>query len=231
MNRQDKERVDQSLSKYERALKQMAMKGQIDLPMDDELAEIVLDDLEPVELTKREVRKLSMDLRKAHQNKAIEEARALLPEQRQPFGQYLRFLRRKAELTVVETARRLGIQRSYLEKIEAALVNPVEIAPEKIADIIELFRIPFSEFVETVEASLLSARVRKTGQISAVARSSSWPGSEERGIGVSQAIDAALVEIARRKGEIPKESIQISEEYLREIREELVKRDRADLLV
>ena len=231
MNRQNKEITDQLLSKYERALKQMAKKGQINLPMDDELAEIVLDDLDSVELTKTEVRRLSMDLRKAHQNKAIEEARALLPEQKQPFGRHLRFLRCKAKLTVVEIARRLKIQRSYLEKIEADLVNPVEIVPEKIADIIELFRIPFSEFVETVESSLLSAQARKTGRIKTAARSSSWPGSEERGIGVSQAIDAALVEIAKRKGQISRESIRINEEYLKEIREELVKRDRADLLV
>ena len=177
MNRQNK---DQLLSKYERALKQMAKKGQINLPMDDELAEIVLDDLEPLELTKTEVRKLSMDLRKAHQNKAIEKARTLLPPRTrgQPFGRHLRFLRCKAELTVVEIARRLKIQRSYLEKIEADLVNPVEIVPKKIADIIELFRIPFSEFVETVESSLLSAQARKTGRIKTAARSSSWPGSK-----------------------------------------------------
>jgi transcriptional regulator with XRE-family HTH domain len=231
MNRQNKGKMDQALSKYERALKQMAKKGQINLPMDDEFAEIVLNDLEPVKLTKAEVRRLSMDLRKAHQNRAIEKARASLPEQKQPFGRYVRFLRCKAELTVVEIARRLKMERSYLEKIEADLVNPVEIVPEKIADMIELFKIPFSEFVETVESSLLSAQARRTGRIKTAARSSSWPGSKERGIGVSQAIDAALVEIAKRKGQISRESIQINEEYLKEIRKELVKRDRADLLV
>lgn len=229
MNRQNGKRVNEPLSKYARTLKQMAKKGQIDLPMDDELAEIILTNLEPVELTEDEMKKLSLGLYKAHQNKAIEQARVLLPKRKQSFGRHLQFLRLKAGPSVVEIARRLKMERSYLENIEAGWVNPMEIAREKIADIMELFRISLSEFVEIVKNSLVLVQV-KTGEVKMLARSSSQVGSKERATGVSYALDAALIEIAKKKGQIPEESIQVNEEYLKGIREELIKRNRADLL-
>lgn len=230
MDRQNGEKMDKSLLKFEKALKQMARKGQIDLPVDDKLAETILSDLEPVELTKNEMRKLTMDLRKAHQNKAIEQARALLPRVKCPFGRYIRSLRCEAQLSVGEIARRLKIESSYLESIEVDFENPMEIPREKIVDIMELFRIFLSEFAKTVEESLMVVQAR-TGRIKAVARSSSQIGSEERGIGVSHAVDATLVEIAKKKGKVPRNSTQVSDEYLRGIKEELIKRNRADLLV
>jgi DNA-binding TFAR19-related protein (PDSD5 family) len=64
MNGQSMRQGDRSLSKYEKALKQMAKKGQIDLPMDDKLADVILNNIEPIELTNNEIRKLSLGLRK-----------------------------------------------------------------------------------------------------------------------------------------------------------------------
>jgi len=59
--------MDISLLQLEKALKQMARKGQIDVPLDDKLVETILCDLlEPVELTENEERKLTMGILKAH---------------------------------------------------------------------------------------------------------------------------------------------------------------------
>lgn len=63
-------KIDQSLLRFEEALTQMAKNGQIDLPIDDEFAEIILNGLEPVDLTENEFRKLSADMRVAHQDRA-----------------------------------------------------------------------------------------------------------------------------------------------------------------
>ncbi len=230
MSRQKDESIDQSLLRFEKALTQMAKSGQIDLPMDDEFAEIILDELEPVDLTADEYKKLSADIRMAHQDRAIEQARELLPMEKKTFGGYIQFLRHKAKLSVAEIARRLGGDKSYLENIEAGFVSPVEIDVEKVADIMELFRITLTEFVGAVRKSLALAQVKK-GNIEAIARSSSQTGSEERTTGVSQALDAALLEIGKRKGQVCERDIHVDEKYLEEIKGKLIQRDRSDLLI
>jgi hypothetical protein len=63
--------IDRSLLKYEKAIKQMMEMGQIDKPMNDELAQIILNELEPIILTKNEMERLNTDLRRVYQDKTI----------------------------------------------------------------------------------------------------------------------------------------------------------------
>jgi transcriptional regulator with XRE-family HTH domain len=226
MNNCEDKGIDRSLLKYEKAVERMAEIGQINSPMDDELAHIILDELEPVILTEDEMRRLNADLQRIHQDKAIEKARELLPRERQSFGGYIQFLRNKAGLTIVEIAQRLKIQDSYLENIETNFVNPIEIVAGKIADIMELFRISLTDFIEAVEKSILLIEAKKGKSIS-MARSSSQLNAQGKATDILQALDNALIEIERKK--TPERSIQIDKEYIERVKKELIKRNRNDL--
>jgi len=227
MNNCEDKGVDRSLLKYEKAIKRMAEMGQVDMPMDDELSQVILNELEPVILTKNEIERLDADLRGVYQGKAIEKARELLPRERQSFGGYIQFLRQKAGLAIAEIARRLGMQDAYLENIETNFVNPMEIAAEKIADIMELFKISLTDFIEAIEKSLLLVEAKK-GKTKSVARSSSQLNTQEKATEILRALDNALIEIEKKK--VPERSIQIDKEYIERVKKELIKRNRDDLI-
>jgi len=227
MNNCEDKGIDRSLLKYEKVVERMAEMGQINAPMDDELAHIILNELEPVILTEDEMSRLNADLQRIHQDKAIEKARELLPRERQSFGGYIQFLRNKAGLTIVEIAQRLKIQDVYLENIETNFVNPMEIAAEKIADIMELFKISFTDFIEAIEKSLLLVEAKK-GKTKSVAGSSFQHNKQEKATEILRAPDNALIEIEKKKS--PERSIQIDKEYIGKVKKELIKRNRDDLI-
>lgn len=219
--------MERARGDLEKALVELARRGLLELPVTDELVAAFETHEKPEDLSQEEFRKLYNRVRETWQDLALEKARQELVQQAVPFGTLVQMVRTNAGLNVTEMAARLKKEAVFLERLEANLINPLEIPPKTLCDVMEAFRLTVSELVRSTQESLILFSESK-GSIRAMARSPLEPGTKDRGESIAQAVSALFIEKAKREG---KALPPIDAQFQDLIRQELGARGRTDLLV
>jgi transcriptional regulator with XRE-family HTH domain len=183
-----------------------------------------------VTLKKGEFRRFYQTVKKASHENALTVARRKVVPKNDPFGRFLQLIRTKSELSKRDVAQLLNKDYSYIEKIENGQINPVNLPPPDVVDIMQLFKLTLSELVTGIKA-FVSLSIVKKGKISGMARSSIKPGAEGKEDSLAHAMDAALQKIAEKNAQTQQDKTEIDPNYLEAVKEELEKRGEESLLV
>lgn len=223
MSREHIEKIKKlDLVEFEKALQDMDFRGK-------EFAEVLYKEIKPVTLSNEELQCFYYTAKKASYEKALVDARKNLSSIKLPLGRLIQFLRDKSGLSQIDIAKVLKKEESYIENLENGQINPLKLPVTDIADIMELFKITLSEFLIAIN-KFIALSTLKPNKVNVMARSSTKVGTKERGDSLSHAMDAALLEIAKKNKQIDKIEVEIDKNYIENLKKTLRERGSANLL-
>ncbi len=229
-----KRQIDKEKSKdlaiIDSELQAMAETGDFDEAMEENFDKLV-HDTEPVELTEGEYNRFYRIIKKASTENVIIEARKMTPVKAMPFGRYLQLVRDNGDLSKTEIAKALNKESTDIDRIEKGQTNPLQLLPNDMADIMQLFRISLSELKKKITAFLSLAAAKKGRRVSAMARSSIKSGVKGKEDSLGLDMDAALQAIAQKENRIHKNHIKIDPDYIDAVKQILKERGEQSLLV
>lgn len=190
----------------------------------------IFDKIQPIEISTQERNQFYKTVKKASDRKVLLEARKNTPSSDLPFGRYLQRIRDNSGLSEIDISNFLNKDSSYIEGIENGRVNPLDLAANEIADIMQLFRLTFSE-LKTAITAFLDFIPAKKGRITAMARSSGKIACDKKGTKFEFARDAALQAILKKKSPASPRKAEIDPDYLEAIKDILEQRNEKNLLV
>ena len=186
--------------------------------------EDIFEILEAAPLSSNEFQLLHKNIDRANMKRILKKAKRAISSSGLPFGRFLQLIRMKSKASIQAVAS-LKKEPSYLIKIELCQINPLQIPPHEMADILELFRITLTELKATIKAQIKVAALRRK-PISGMARSSILR-SNDKGEALSHAMDAVLHKVQgdQHKG------VKIDEKYLMSVETILREKGEHSLLV
>ncbi|MBU4000575.1 helix-turn-helix domain-containing protein [Patescibacteria group bacterium] len=215
------------LTIFEAKLQAMAENGAFDDAMEESLDRLVRE-TKPAELTSSELNHFYQTVKKASGENAIMDARTETPVTDLPLGRFLQLVRDRSGLSHAQVGIILNKDASFVERIENGQINPLNLMANEVADIMLLFKLSLTEFINSVKIFLSISHVKK-GKINAMARSSIKAGSIDKGNKLAHAMDAVLQAIVK-KSEKKIDEIKINPDYLEAIKQALKKRGAQNLL-
>ena len=140
------------------------------------------------------------------------------------FGQYLRLLRNRAELTVRDAALRIGIDPSYLSKLEHDVVSSP--SPAVLERMARVYGKPLDEFARTAKrgGDVLSEKLRHDRKVQALFRYVADSVSPDQ---VFDAVREALTEVLRKVGKTDAQIEKAVSDELRRLEQEFRREPRA----
>lgn len=214
---------------FDAKLRAMAEKGTFDDAMEESIDRL-LRETNPAELTDSELKQFCQTVKKASGENAIMDARSKTPITDLPFGRFLQLVRDRSGLSHAQVGKILNKDASFIERIENGQINPLSLMANEVADIMQMFRLTFTEMISVIKAFLSLASVKRS-RISGMARSSVKTDATDKGERLAHAMDAALQAIAKKKNKDQPDIVKINPDYLEAIKQELKQRRAKDLLV
>lgn len=219
MSKNNSENKEKKKDIFEEKLKEMARDGDLGF---------ALEDIKPTTLTINEAHSFYNTVKKASLENKFRIARKALPEERLSFGRHLQWIRKKSRISKEDVAKVLRKDIDFINRLESGRINPLKILEDELIEIMQLFRIGISEFIQTIKAHYQISEVR-TGKKYAMARSAFYLASEKKSEALSHAFDAVMQKIGEKENDI-QDTLEIDEKYIEEIREELRRRGELELL-
>ncbi len=203
--------------------------GHVPLEIDDAFVDHLLE--QPAAPISEGFRKrVKAKLKVRVQDAAIAKARSATQlEIFTPFGRFIETIREKARLDRPAVAERLRKEDEFVERLERGHVNPLQLSPPELADIVELFGVNLK-----ILPSMLAATVNVASSshgFRTIARSHGGVTHNQRGEDVERALEA-FVRTVRPKGPA-RAPANISDEVrscFAKLEAELKRRGRSDLL-
>ena len=228
-----KQKIDKvkelDLAAFDAKLRAMAEKGAFDDAMEESIDRL-LRETKPAELTDSELKQFCQTVKKASGENAIMDARSKTPITDLPFGRFLQLVRDRSGLSHAQVGNILNKDALFIERIENGQINPLSLMVNEVADIMQLFRLTFTEIISVIKAFLSLASVKRS-RISGMARSSVKTDAADKGERLAHAMDAALHAIAKKKNKDRPDIVKINPDYLEAIKQELKQRRAKDLLI
>jgi len=228
-----KQKIDKvkelDLATFDTKLRAMAENGAFYDAMEESLDRLVRE-TEPAKLTDSELNQFYQTLKKASGENAIMDASSKTSITDLPFGRFLQLVRDRSGLSHEQVGNILNKDASFIERIEKGQLNPLNLMANEVADIMQLFRLTFTEMISVIKAFLSLASVKRL-RISGMARSSVKADAADKGERLAHAMDAALSAIAKKKNKDRPDIVKINPDYLDAIKQELKQRRAEDLLV
>ena len=228
-----KQKIDKvkelDLATFDAKLRAMAENGAFYDAMEESLDRLVRE-TKPAELTDSEFNQFYQTVKKASGENAIMDARSKTSITDLPLGRFLQLVRDRSGLSHEQVGKILNKDASFIERIENGQINPLSLMANEVADIMQLFRLTFTEMISVIKAFLSLASVKRS-RISGMARSSVKTDAADKGERLAHAMDAALHAIAKKKNKDQPDIVKINPDYLEAIKQELKQRRAKDLLV
>jgi transcriptional regulator with XRE-family HTH domain len=209
---------EDSLQKLVRA----AMKrGDVPLRLDDDMVDSWIVGGEP-ELTDALKSGVKSRLKFKIQDAALARAAGSVDATVIPFGRFIETIRDRAGLTKKDVAERLLKSEEYVQDIERDRIDVTQLTSGEFADLVELFRMAFRVIADVVRATASSPDYSPFYGSAAVGL---------RGTPHSERVDGAVqVDPQERLQRIARARGGNAETCLLSLRQELIRRQRADLL-
>jgi transcriptional regulator with XRE-family HTH domain len=215
---------ERELESFEAQLKLLARAGQIPYPISEKEIEDLESECRSITLPPELEEKYARSVKMAYEDMAIEKGKRKLYGEVKVFGRYIQYIRKEAGISASRIAERLGKDKGFVEKLESGQISPLHIAKGTVADIMETFRINLKELVSAVKMSLQVSTM--AGAIPVHARADAKGGEKERLEDISIAAED-LMYISSKKEQ---KEISVPEEFLEDVRAELERRGRTDLI-
>lgn len=213
------------LATFDEKLRAMAESGAFDDAIEQSISKL-LNQTEPIELNPCELNKFYNSANRASVQKQILETRIKTSISSLPLGRFLQLVRDRSRLTHAQVASALNKDASFVQRLENGQINPINLKPYEVADIMQLFRLTLTNVISTINA-YLSIGSTQQSRISGMARSSIQADATDKGECLAHAMDALQAVILKRKGHSTE---KIDPDYLDGVRRELKKRGAKDLL-
>lgn len=217
------------LATFDAKLRAMAESGVFDGAMEKSIDRL-LSQTEPIELTPGELNKFYGSVNRASVEKQILETRGKTPMSSLPLGRFLQLVRDRSGLTHAQVASVLNKDASFVQRLEKGQINPLNLKPCEVADIMQLFRLTLTNIVSTIKA-YLSISLIQQNRMSGMARSSIQADAADKGERLAHAMDVLQAAILKRKGQSHADTEKIDLSFLEGLTKELKKRGAKDLLV
>lgn len=146
-----------------------------------------------------------------------------------PFGRFVETIRENARLDRVAVAERLRKEDEFVERLERGHINPLQLSPPELADIVELFGVNLNMLPSMLAATVTITS--STGAFRTIARSHGGTTHNQRGEDVERALEA-FVRTVRPKVPTPAPANILDEirSCVDKLEAELKRRGRSDLL-
>jgi transcriptional regulator with XRE-family HTH domain len=218
-NKNSDKKMSLNLAVLEKKLKAMAQDGDLNS---------ILEDIKPAPLSDKKHHGFYTTVKRASIENHIIEARKELPRTKLPFGRHIQWIRAKGGISKRDIAQSLRKDISYIDKIEEGRTNPLCLLINDLAEIMQLFKIKVSEFIQAVKAYQKLTN-SNTGKMNAMARSSFGLGSDKKEEALSHAFDAVRLEIVKKK-KLSQEPSEIDKEFIEKLKIELKRQGYIELL-
>lgn len=203
-------------------------RGEVELKLDDTIVDSLLANpagqvsAAAVARSRAKLRVLREDAALARAKEEVKDTRSL------PLGRFVEVTREKAGMTRLQVAGRLKKNEEYVVRLERGDISPVSMAPQDIADIVELLHIGFESVKEMVAASITVLASKHNYRASA--RSYGGLRHDARTDDVDRALDAFARKMQNKTGANRETTPEMTACLVR-VKAELEKRGRKDLLV
>src|SRR5207248_1438419 len=94
------------------------------------------------------------------QDEAIAEAKLTIEDKAIPFGRFVETIRDRAGLTRIAIGERIEKTEEYVQRLERGDMDPVKIAAQDFADIVELFHLRLDTVAAMIVASPQTAQTK-----------------------------------------------------------------------
>lgn len=215
---------ERELESFEAQLKLHAKAGEIPYPVSEKEIEDLQSECRGLTLLPELEEKYTNSIKTAYEDIAIEKSKRMLYGQVKAFGRHIQHIRKEAGISASRIAERLGKDKDFFEKLESGQISPLNIAKGTIADIMEAFRINLKELVSTVKMSLQVSPMAAATSVHA--RADAKGNEKERLEDISIAAED-LIYISSKKDQ---KQATVPEEFLEDVRAELERRGRTDLI-
>jgi transcriptional regulator with XRE-family HTH domain len=215
---------DNDLEKFEARLKLLARAGEIPYSISEKEIEELTAECEGLTPPPELEEKYLSSMKRAYEDLAIGKVRRKVHGEVKLFGRHIQYIRKEAGISASRMAERLGKDKDFVEKLESGQINPLHIAKDTIADIMEAFRINLKELVSAVKLSLQVSSM--AGVTSVHARADTKGNEKERLEDISIAAEDLMYIFSKKE----QKEVSVPEEFLEDVRAELERRGRTDLI-